>query len=225
MAKSSAASPSPAETAARAPRSSVRGLYAVTPEEPETAALARKVQQAIRGGARLVQYRNKSAGIAVRREQVGVLLPLCRAAGVPLIVNDDLALALELDADGVHLGRDDGDLAAARRKLGTGKLLGASCYDKLGAAIAAQDQGADYVAFGAAFATATKPGAARAPLALYAEAKARLRVPIVAIGGVTLQNAGDVIAAGADAVAVIRALFDAPDIERRAWEFSRILPR
>ena len=210
---------------ARAGRFSVRGLYAVTPDEPDTAALALKVRQALRGGARMVQYRNKSAGVDLRREQAAALLQLCRMAGVPLIINDDLELAVDLDAEGLHLGRGDGDLRSARRRLGVDKLLGASCYDKLELAIAAQNQGASYVAFGAAFSTTTKPEAVRAPLSLYGEARARLGVPVVAIGGITLRNAGKVMLAGAAAVAVISALFDAPDIERRAREFSQILGR
>src|SRR4051812_30966519 len=114
-------------------RSCVRGLYAVTPDERDTAVLAAEVDQAVRGGARLVQYRNKSADAALRREQVVALLPLCRAAGVPLIVNDDLELAIELDADGAHLGREDADPAEASRRLPAGKLIGVSCYDRLDA--------------------------------------------------------------------------------------------
>jgi thiamine-phosphate pyrophosphorylase len=202
---------------------SVRGLYAVTPDERDTAVLSAKVDSALNGGARLVQYRNKSADARLRKAQVAALLPLCRAAGVPLIVNDDLALAIELDADGAHLGRDDPDPGDARHRLAPGKLLGVSCYDRLDAALAAVERGADYVAFGAAFPTATKPGATRATRALFAEARARLDVPIVAIGGITPENAASVVAAGAHAVAVISALFDAPDVERRAREFCSVL--
>jgi thiamine-phosphate pyrophosphorylase len=202
----------------------VRGLYAVTPDEPDTAVLTAKVELAVRGGARMVQYRNKSAGPRLRRRQALALLRLCRARGVPLIVNDDLDLAVELDADGAHLGRSDAALVAARKRLPAGRLLGASCYDDLDAALAAINAGADYVAFGAAFPTAIKPGAPRATLALYAEAQARLDVPIVAIGGITPENAASVVAAGADAVAVITALFGAEDIEDRARRFCAALP-
>lgn len=224
MIRSTSVPVAPSPKSARGLRSHVRGLYAVTPDERDTALLAAKVDQAVSGGARLVQYRNKSAGAALRREQLAALLQVCRAAGVPLIVNDDLELAVELDADGAHLGRGDADPAEARRRLAAGKLLGVSCYDRLDAALAAVGQGADYVAFGAAFPTATKPGATRAPLALYAQARARLDVPIVAIGGITPGNAASVVAAGADAVAVITALFDARDVERRAREFCSVLP-
>jgi thiamine-phosphate pyrophosphorylase len=209
---------------ARRTRSPVRGLYAVTPDEPDTATLVARVELAIRGGARLVQYRNKAASDELRRQQAAALLEMCRGRSVPLIVNDDLELALELDADGVHLGRDDDAIATARRRLPAGRLLGASCYDRLGAALAAVDAGADYVAFGAAFPTTVKPGAPRAPLALYTDARARLDVPIVAIGGITPENAESLMEAGADAIAVIRALFDARDIEHRARQFCRVLP-
>jgi len=203
----------------------VRGLYAVTPDEGDTEILVRKVAQAVRGGARLVQYRNKAAAPAIRGEQGAELLRLCRTARVPLIINDDLELSLELDADGVHLGRGDGDTTFARRALGVGKLLGVSCYDSLSLGATAQERGADYVAFGAAYETPTKPGAARAALSLYRQAKSRLRVPIVAIGGITPDNAREVFAAGADSVAVISALFDAPDIERCAREFTDVFRR
>jgi thiamine-phosphate pyrophosphorylase len=199
-----------------------RGLYAVTPDEPDIGLLVRKVRMALAGGARFVQYRNKSANAAQRREQGAALLALCREAGVPLIINDDLDLAGAIRADGLHLGRDDVSIAAARAHLGTGKLLGASCYDRLELALAAREAGADYVAFGSAFPSATKPGATRAPLGLYREARARLDSPIVAIGGITTENAPSVIEAGADAVAVISALFDAPDIEAAARSFSRL---
>ncbi|HEY6240432.1 MAG TPA: thiamine phosphate synthase [Burkholderiales bacterium] len=203
----------------------LRGLYAVTPDEPETEVLAHKVRKALAGGAGIVQYRNKSASTELRREQGTVLLALCRGAGIPLIVNDDLELALAIGADGLHLGRDDKDIAGARAMLSKGGLLGASCYDSLELAFAARQAGADYVAFGSAFLSATKPGTTRAPLSLLREAKALLDSPIVAIGGVTTENAHAVVEAGADAIAVISALFDAPDIERRAREFVRIFQR
>jgi thiamine-phosphate pyrophosphorylase len=197
-------------------------LYALTPDESDTVGLLRKVRKALAGGAGIVQYRNKCADAPLRREQCAALLALCRAARVPLIVNDDLDLALALGAEGVHLGRDDIPLAVARTRLGRGKLLGASCYDHFDLAVAARNAGADYVAFGSAFPSTTKPGAPRAPLALFREAKARLGLPIVAIGGITCENARAVIGAGADAIAVISALFDAPDIERRAREFASL---
>lgn len=198
------------------------GLYAITPDEPRTEVLLEKVGLALRGGASVLQYRNKSAAPALRLEQGRALAALCRAAGASFIVNDDLALALELEADGLHLGAEDGDLAESRRRLGPGRLLGASCYDRIELAQAAAQAGVDYLAFGSVFSSVTKPAAVRAPLALFAEARRRFALPLVAIGGISLQNAPEVFAAGADAVAVISALFDADDIAARAAGFTRL---
>lgn len=198
------------------------GLYAVTPDLADTAELVRRVGPALAGGARLLQYRNKTAAAALRREQVETLLRLCREFGVPLIVNDDLALALETGADGAHLGREDGDLAAARAALGPGKILGVSCYDELERAREAQRIGADYAAFGSFFASATKPGAVRAPLALLAQARRELRLPLAAIGGITLDNAPQLLGAGADLLAVVGDLFEAPDIRARAAAYTHL---
>ena len=197
-----------------------RGLYAITPDERSTAELARKVALALAGGASIVQYRSASADPILRREQGEALLALCRASRVPLIVNDDLELAEAIGADGLHLGREDGPIASARERLGSAKILGASCYDKLALAVAAREFGADYVAFGSAFASRSKPGAVRAPLALYREAKACLGCPVVAIGGITSYNAQALIDVGVDSVAVISDLFDAENIEHRAREFA-----
>ncbi|MBZ0142493.1 MAG: thiamine phosphate synthase, partial [Rhodocyclaceae bacterium] len=179
------------------------GLYAVTPDLADTADMLRRAEQVLLGGVRLVQYRNKPADAALRREQAAALLALCRRHGARLVVNDDLPLALSLGADGVHLGREDGDLAAARAVLGAGRLLGVSCYDELERAREAKRVGADYVAFGSFFASPTKPAAVRAPLGLPAAAKAELGLPVCAIGGITLQNAPQLIDAGADLLAVI----------------------
>lgn len=207
------------------PQHTVAGLYAITPEDADTDRLARNVQAALAGGASLIQYRSKSSDAAARRAQGERLLDVCRRAGATLIVNDDLELALAIGADGVHLGRDDGDVAAARARLGANRLLGVSCYDRLELAIAAVAAGADHVAFGSAFASPTKPEAVRAPPALFTQARARLRVPIVAIGGITPENARLVIEAGADAVAVITALFDAKDIAAAATAFCTLFQR
>jgi len=194
----------------------IHGLYAVTPDEADTGALLDKAARALRGGAAVLQYRNKTASAALKRQQAAGLSALCRAHEAIFIVNDDVELALEVDAHGVHLGGEDGDLAAARRRIGPGKLLGASCYSRMELAFAARAAGADHVAFGAAFASPTKPAAVHAPLDLYRRAAAEIALPIVAIGGITLGNAGTLIAAGVDAVAVITDLFGAPDIEQRA---------
>jgi thiamine-phosphate pyrophosphorylase len=198
----------------------LKGLYAVTPDLADTADLLRRVGQALLGGVQLVQYRNKRADAALRREQAAALLAACRRHGARLVINDDLPLALSLGADGAHLGREDGDLAAARAALGPGRLLGVSCYDELERAREAKRIGADYVAFGSFFASPTKPAAVRAPLTLPAAAKAELGLPVCAIGGIALQNAPQLIAAGADLLAVISDLFEAPDIRARAAAYA-----
>ena len=199
-----------------------RGLYAITPDEPDTERLLALVQAALNGGAAIVQYRNKVANLEFRHEQALALQRICRAAGVPLIVNDDLEIALAIDADGLHLGGEDGDLAAARSRLGPDKLLGASCYNRLELAIEARDLGADHVAFGAMYISSTKPGAIRAPLELFGQAAASVGLPAVAIGGITLDTTPPLIRAGAHAAAVISALFNAPDVTQRARDFNRL---
>lgn len=191
----------------------LRGLYAITPPGPD---LERKVKLALEGGIALLQYRAKPAN----RAEAAAIMRLARDFAVPVIVNDDVALALELDAAGAHLGREDGDLRSARKRL-PGRLLGASCYNDLALATNAVEAGADYVAFGSVFASPTKPAAVRAPLRLFGEAKA-LGVPLAAIGGITLDNAPPVIAAGADLLAVISDLFDAPDIRQRATDYGKL---
>lgn len=191
----------------------LRGLYAITPESGD---LERKVRLALEGGIALLQYRRKTRDAAAAR----AIIKLARQFSVPVIINDDVELALELGADGVHLGRDDGDLHVARRRL-SGKVLGASCYNDAGLARAAVGAGADYVAFGSVFASPTKPAAVRAPLMLFKEARP-LGVPLAAIGGITLENAPQLIAAGADLLAVISDLFDAPDIRQRARDYGKL---
>jgi thiamine-phosphate pyrophosphorylase len=166
----------------------------------------------------MLQYRNKSMSKDKRLLQAKELAPLARGYGVPLIVNDDVEIALAVGANGVHIGKDDGDLAAARSKL-AGKILGASCYDSLERARAAVRLGADYVAFGSVFPSPTKPDARRAPLSLF---RHDLGVPLCAIGGITLENAPAVIAAGASLLAVITDVFDAPDIGARAAQYRKL---
>lgn len=187
-----------------------RGLYLITPDEPDTLRLMDRVGAVIAAGPVLVQYRNKAADAAQRREQAGRLLVLCRAAGVPLVINDDWTLAAELGADGAHLGDDDGGIAQARAALGPHAILGASCYDDLERARRAAQAGASYLAFGAFFPSGTKPLARRASPSLL-EASAAFGLPRVAIGGITPDNAPLLAAAGADLVAVIGGVFDAPD--------------
>ena len=193
----------------------LRGLYAITGADLSQAerALASRALCAL-------QYRDKSADGSRRERDARWLARLCRAHGVPFIVNDDVALALAVEADGVHLGRGDEDIAAVRARL-PGRLIGASCYDRLALAERAVAAGADYVAFGSVFASPTKPGAVRAPLTLFAQTRS-LGVPVVAIGGITLHNAPQLIAAGAHCLAVISDLFDAPDVAARALEYRRL---
>lgn len=198
----------------------LRGLYAITPEGLGTEVLVAAVRCVLDGGAAALQYRNKAAGAELRREQALALLALARKKDIPLIVNDDVELAASIDADGVHIGKDDGRVAAARQRL-PGRLLGASCYESLERAREAVAAGADYVAFGSVFLSATKPQAMRAPLGLFRQART-LGVPLVAIGGITIGNAAAVVRAGADAIAVIADLFGAPDIRARAAEFARL---
>jgi thiamine-phosphate pyrophosphorylase len=198
------------------------GLYALTPETADTERLLAQVEAVLAGGVAAVQYRDKSGDVARRHEQASELVALCRRFGVPLIVNDDLRLADLCDADGVHLGREDGSLREARIILGTGKFIGASCYQSLELAQAAQAAGADYVAFGSFFPSPTKPAAARADLALLHQAAQALRVPIVAIGGITLGNAPALLDAGADSLAVLSALFDAADIRAAARDLNQL---
>lgn len=193
----------------------LRGLYAITPELADTGTLLRGVAQALEGGIAMLQYRRKGRQQA---DEAKTLAHMCRERAVPFVVNDDIALAMDCGADGVHLGRDDGELVTARGKLGD-KLLGASCYDSLSAARAAVAAGADYIAFGSVFSSSTKPAAVRAPLSLFGEARP-LGVPLVAIGGITLQNAPQLLAAGADCLAVISDLFDAPDVAARARAYG-----
>lgn len=190
-------------------RPAPRGLYLLTPDEIDTARLLARVT-AVLPHATWLQYRNKAADAALRATQVAVLLPACRAAGVPLIINDDVGLALACGADGVHLGEHDGALRTARERLAPGVILGASCYDDLQLARDARDAGASYVAFGAFHPSSTKPGARHASPDLL-RVSAALGLPRVAIGGITPENAPALVAAGADLVAVISGVFDAPD--------------
>jgi thiamine-phosphate pyrophosphorylase len=200
----------------------IHGLYAITPSEGDSGRLRDMVEASIVGGASVIQYRNKRANSKLRHEQSRLLLELCRRHQVPLIINDDINLCLEIDADGVHIGATDGDLKEVRTQLGQGRILGASCYNSLMLATKAQDEGADYIAFGACFPSTTKPDALRADLSLFSRGREVLHIPKVAIGGITLDNARLAINAGAEALAVIGALFESGDVEHTAREFSRL---
>ena len=197
-----------------------RGLYAITPDDPDTVRLTARVETVLLAGAHWLQYRNKGADAHLRERQALALLPICRRHGVPLIVNDDWRLAARIGADGAHLGEDDGQLAAARAALGEQALLGASCYDRLDLARAAAATGASYVAFGAFFVSPTKPQARRAAPGLLAQS-AILGLPRVAIGGITPDNARSLVEAGADLLAVISGVFDAPDPAAAVRAYAR----
>lgn len=203
-------------------RSRLRGLYAVTPDEPDTARLLAQVEAAVRGGARSVQYRNKAASPALRAAQARALASACRAGGALFIVNDDAELARAVGADGVHVGEDDGDLAHVRAVVGDA-IVGVSCYGDLERAKRAVAGGADYVAFGSFFLSSVKPHARRASVDLVAAARP-LGVPIVGIGGITVDNAAQLVATGIDAVAVISAVFmgDPPAVEAAAARFAAL---
>ena len=185
----------------------LRGLYAITPDIIDIARLVAKVEAAIAGGAQAIQYRNKSASISLRRKQAAMLSRVCDGGGALFVVNDDVALARDVGAAGVHLGEDDGEVGRARVEGGEEMLIGVSCYNDLARAKRLVAEGADYVAFGSFYPSPTKPGARRAEPALLHRAKT-LHVPIVAIGGITVANARALVMAGADALAVISAVFD-----------------
>ena len=192
------------------PGSAPRGLYLITPDGDNTARLLARTAPLLAAGVTWLQYRNKTAGDALRHEQALALQALCVQANVPLIINDDLRLAKSIGAAGVHLGEDDGEIAAARLLLGSEAIIGASCYDQLVLAERAVIAGASYVAFGAFFPTRSKTGTRQATVGVLADT-ASLGVPRVAIGGITPDNATSLVDAGADLVAVISGVYDAPD--------------
>ncbi|MDP1596051.1 MAG: thiamine phosphate synthase [Methylotenera sp.] len=200
----------------------ITGLYAITPDEQNTDVLVAKAEAALQGGIKMLQYRNKLANYKLQTQQARALLPLCRQYHVPLIINDSIELCFTLDADGVHLGADDGNLSEARARLGANKIMGASCYNRFDLALSAQQAGADYVAFGACFTSSTKPRAPVAGLELFARAKSELTIPTIAIGGITLENASSVISAGANAIAVINAIFSADDVKLTTQQFTKL---
>ena len=204
----------------------LQGLYAITPDAPlPIATLVDQVDAAIAGGARVIQYRDKTHPPDERRRRAAALLARCRAAGVPLIVNDELDLAVELGADGVHLGRDDPDPRAARERLGETAIIGVSCYDQLALAETAAAAGTSYVAFGSFFPSTTKPKAVRPDPSLLTEARRRVALPLVAIGGITPHNGGFLIAAGADMLAVVTGVFAQPDITAAARAYNNLFPK
>ncbi|MEO4045657.1 thiamine phosphate synthase [Pseudomonas sp. CAU 1711] len=205
----------------------LRGLYAITDSQLlEGGRLLPYVEAALKGGARLLQYRDKSGDAARRLREASQLAELCARHGAELIINDDAELAAKLGV-GLHLGQGDGSLAAARALLGRQAIIGATCHAELQLAAEANREGASYLAFGRFFNSQTKPGAPAARPELLGQARAHFQLPLVAIGGIDLHNAGQLIRAGADLLAVIHALFSAPtaaEVERRARAFSVLFP-
>jgi thiamine-phosphate pyrophosphorylase len=206
--------------------SRVAGLYAIADTQYlDDVRLALAVAEAIVGGARIIQYRDKKHGAKSRVQQASKLAKLCQQHGVLFIVNDDVELAKETGADGVHLGREDAAIADARERLGPKAIIGVSCYNELARAVGAEAQGADYIAFGRFFPSRTKPQAVPASLDLLREAKKKLSIPIVAIGGITPENGASLIAAGADALAVIEGVFGQAEVRAAAQRYAQLFTK
>lgn len=203
------------------------GLYGITPEWSDFTKLVHAVEQAAEGGMVALQWRQKFITGSQATDRAGQLREACRRLGVVFIVNDSIHLAMAVDADGVHLGRDDGDPGNARELLGPGKIIGTSCYNEMPRAQQAISAGVDYVAFGAVYPSNVKPNAVRAGLDLFQQARASFETisgahpGVVAIGGITPDNAAPVIQAGATSIAVINGLFEAKDIRAQAQRFTR----
>nr|WP_198983154.1 thiamine phosphate synthase [Herbaspirillum sp. ASV7] len=198
----------------------LRGLYIVTPDWDDTAQLLAATELALQNGAALVQYRHKSAGPAQRRDQASALLALCRQYEVPLIINDHVDLCLEIDADGIHVGGTDASIAEVRRAVGPDRIVGASCYGTLELAHAAYRDGASYVAFGGFYPSRVKKYDFRTAPDIIAQSKREIPLPVVVIGGITLENAPPLVAQGADMVAVISSVYLVPVAERKTRELA-----
>lgn len=203
---------------------SLHGLYAITDSAlmPNTDSLLLQVEQALRGGAQIIQYRDKSTDQKKRLQQALALVDLSHQYHRPVLINDDIELAKICDADGVHLGQSDGNIREARTYLGGNAIIGNTCHNSLELAHTACQQSADYVAFGAIFPSCTKPNAIHAPIDLIREAKTALPIPVVAIGGINMDNADQVISAGADMIAVIHNLFANDNICAQAGQFNAL---
>lgn len=202
----------------------LHGLYGVTDSQlqPDDRILIETVEQALMGGMKVLQYRDKSLDSGKRLRQAGALKVLCHQYQAMLIINDDIELALDVEADGVHLGQQDESLAYARERLGDYAIIGISCENSLEKAKTAVEQGANYIAFGKFFPSRTKPDAKNAELSVLSEARQMFDLPIIAIGGITVENASDVITAGADMVAVVNNLFAAQNIRERSRNFMTL---
>ena len=202
---------------------SIKGLYAVTPDEKDLFILSSKVEACIKGGARLIQYRSKKLSKTEQNKQAKEIKIVCDYYKVPLIINDNIELCRILDADGVHLGENDDSLEKARFVLGPTKIIGVSCYNSLDRVKKAVDKGATYIALGACFPTVTKPSAPTVSLELIALVLKKFKIPLVAIGGINLENVDLLIDKGVNCVAMINSLFKVKDIEGTARQFSSLI--
>ena len=203
-------------------QSFLRGLYAITDEHLITEGhFSQAVESALQGGATVIQYRDKSGNQKKRLQQARTVKSLCKQYQAICIINDDIELARTIDADGVHLGKDDALISRARKLLGEDAIIGISCYDDIDLAIAAEENSADYVAFGAMFSSSTKPKAINANITLISEAKQKLSIPVCAIGGITDKNIHQLIEQGVDMTAVINNLFSTSDIKDAAHRLSK----
>lgn len=198
-----------------------RGLYAITPDGPHPRGLLESsVEDAIEGGAVAIQYRDKSEDEPRRQAEASALREICQRRQIPLIVNDDVALALAVDASGAHVGRDDAAIGTARARLGPDAIIGVSCYGSVERAMEAARQGADYVAFGRFFPSSTKPGAVPCSREVLEQARDAVSIPVVAIGGITPENGAALLTAGANVLAVIDGVFGRGDVRAAAAGFS-----
>lgn len=205
---------------------SLSGLYAITDTRliPESR-FAKTIELALKGGARIIQYRDKTSDHSKRLRQASEVKHLCDQYQALCIINDDIELALTVDADGLHIGRDDGVLTEIRQQLGNHKVIGVSCYNQLALAKTAAEHGADYIAFGSFFPSPTKPDAPTASLELLTQARNQIQTPICAIGGITLNNANQLLEAGADMLAVISDVFANEDVLSASKAFNTLIKR
>ena len=203
----------------------IKGLYAVTPEEKDLFVLSSQVESCIKGGARLIQYRSKTLSKIEQNKQARKIKMVCDYYKVPLIINDDIELCRILDADGVHLGENDDSLEKARLILGPSKIIGVSCYNSIDRVKKAVDKGDTYIALGACSPTITQPNAPTASLDLIALVLKKFKIPVVAIGGINLENIELLINEGINCVAVINSLFKTKDIEGMARQFSSLIKK
>ena len=201
----------------------LKGLYAITDPKLMNTDLISKTEQAILGGINILQYRNKTAPLDQQEQEAQKIAILCKKNNVLFLINDNVELALKVNADGVHIGQSDTELQQARKVLGENKVIGVTCHNKIELAQIAQQQGANYVAFGRFFNSETKPSAPPAELSLISEAKKSISIPIVAIGGITQETAPLLLKGGADMLAIIHAIFGQDDISNATRQFVEII--